>query len=341
MICYATAATYAMLRAGRLVALAVVLLAAQALCPSLAAGGAGLTPVTILPQWQPQAQFAGIYLAKDAGIYEQYGIDMTILRGGPQQPAHLLLAQGKADFATMFLTTGVMLAYQGERLVNLAQLMRHSSLLLVAKKGRGIHAPEDLQGGRISTWGPTFSLQIQAFLRTNGLKVELLPQGESVNLFLRDGVEAVSAMGYNEYHTILNSGLNPDELTVFAMSDHGLDFPEDGLYCLGETYERDPELACNVARATLEGWRLAFAEPEKALDAVMRRVNELNLPSNRVHQRWMLERMQEVMAPKGRFIAGELTREEFMTVARAMREGELIGSIPEYEDFYGGCHEER
>ena len=37
-------------------------------------------------------------------------------------------------------------------------------------------------------------------------------------------------MTYNEYHAIVNAGIDPAELTVFPLADFGLDLAEDGLY---------------------------------------------------------------------------------------------------------------
>jgi NitT/TauT family transport system substrate-binding protein len=68
-------------------------------------------------------------------------------------------------------------------------------------------------------------------LRKYDLTVQVVPQSFSVNLFLRDGVDVASAMWYNEYHTILNCGIDPDELTTFFFHEHGLNFPENGIYC--------------------------------------------------------------------------------------------------------------
>ena len=34
-------------------------------------------------QWVPQAQFAGYFAAKDLGYYEDAGLDVTLLDGGP------------------------------------------------------------------------------------------------------------------------------------------------------------------------------------------------------------------------------------------------------------------
>lgn len=326
-------------RAARSPLLAALLVAA-ALLFALPVAGDALAQArhfTILPQWEPQAQFAGIYMAKEKGFYAKYGLDVTILRGGPKSPTHIDLPKGRADFATMFLATAVKLAADGERIVNLAQIVKRSSLLLIAKKSRGILLPKDLDGKRISSWGPEFTLQINDFLRKNRVAVTTLPQAYSVNLFLRDGVDAVSAMLYNEFHTLLNAGLDEKDLTVFSMAEYGLNFPEDGLYCLRETFEADPKACCDMARATLEGWRYAFANPEETLDVVMREIDAVRLPTNRAHQRWMLARMQDLIAPSGELGAERLTLPEFSSVAGALQKAGMITAIPSYEDFHADC----
>ncbi len=318
----------------RLPALAVFAFAAAFFGPNAFAQARHFT---ILPQWEPQAQFAGIYMAKEKGFYANYGLDVEILRGGPKSPSQTNLVKGKADFATMFLATALKLADEGAPVVNLAQIVKRSSLLLIAKKSRGVLLPKDLDGKRISSWGPEFSIQINDFLRKNRVAVTTLPQGYSVNLFLRDGVDAVSAMLYNEYHAILNTGLDEKDLTVFSMAEFGLNFPEDGLYCLRKTYAADPKACCDMARATLEGWRYAFAHPEETLDVIMREIDAIKLPTNRAHQRWMLARMRDLIAPDGAPGAGALTRPEFTSVAETLQKAGMIDSIPSYEDFHADC----
>ena len=65
-------------------------------------------------------------------------------------------------------------------------------------------------------------------------------------------------MWYNEYHTIINSGLNPDELTTFFFHEHGLNFPEDGIYTLGETFKKDPALAWAFVKAPSRDGSMPF-----------------------------------------------------------------------------------
>lgn len=294
-----------------------------------------LKKASLIPQWEPQAQFAGYYVAKAKGFYEKHGVDMLILRGGPASPPSKLLAEGKAQFGTMFLATAVMERSKGLELVNLAQVMRGSTFLLVARASSNITRPGDFNGKRVSLWGKEFSLQAEEFFKNAGVQVERLPQGFTVDLFLRGGVDAVSAMYYNEYHVLLNSGLDPEDLTLFPLRDYGLDYPEDGIYCLDSTFKADPQLCRAVADASLEGWRYAFEHPEEALDIVMGHVEAARLPTNRMHQKWMLERLREAMLPTaGRQGPGPLLPGEFEAVARALAKAGLLQRPVSFEEFH-------
>jgi len=289
---------------------------------------------TFLPQWLPQAQFAGFYVAQAKGFYKARGIDLTILKGGPDLPAGPALAAGRADFVTLFLAETLKLRDRGLDLVNIAQLVQRSGFILVANRQRGIVRPEDLNGKKVSLW-TDFQTQPLAFFRRYGVEVRPVVQGSTVNLFLRGGVDAACAMWYNEYHTILSAGIDENELTVFFFDRHGLNFPEDGIYARRETCLREPELCRRFVAATLEGWEYAFGHPEEALQIVMKAMEEANVMGNRVHQRWMLNRMRDLMGvgDSGTPL-GVLRREDYRRVAEELEKNGLIKASPPYGDFH-------
>ncbi|WP_035244257.1 ABC transporter substrate-binding protein [Desulfonatronovibrio hydrogenovorans] len=294
----------------------------------------GLQQVRFIPHWVPQAQFAGYYVAKDKGFYARRGLDVEILRGGPDSPASEFLAQGRADFASMFLINGLILRSQGVPVVNVGQMVQRSALMLVAKKDSGIHSPIDLQGRKISVW-PEFAAQPLAFFSRYHLNVTTVHQGYTLNLLLMDGVDAATAMWYNEYYALINSGINANELTTFFLADYGLNFPEDGLYCHESLVRNEPDLVRNFVQASIEGWEYAFNNPEQALDMVMERVNQANLPTNRVHQRWMLDRMKDIIQPAGSDRpAGWLDERDYELVAAELFENEVITHIAPFRKFY-------
>jgi len=239
------------------------------------------------------------------------------------------------DFGTLFLANGIEKRAQGLKLVNLAQIVQRSALMLVAKKALGIHAPADINGRKVGLWGAEFRLQPRAFFHQYHLKVQEVPQSATLNLFLRGGVEVASAMWYNEYHQLLNAGINPEELTTFFMADYGMNFPEDGIYCLEETVNRHPERCRAFVAASIEGWNYAFAHPEEALDIVMGYVQAAQVATDRVQQQWMLARMRDIIQPPGwERPMGTLQEAAYARVAATLKENGLITQIPKFSEFY-------
>lgn len=307
------------------------------------AGGADLSPspddiarVSFIPHWIPQAQFAGIYVAAEKGIYRKHGLEVNILQGGPRKPVGKSMLSGEATFATHFLSSALRLREEGAAVVNLAQITQKSALMLLAFKSR-VKTVQDLAGKRVSVW-PDFTAQPRALFKKYGIDASTLVQGATVNLLLRGAVDAASAMWYNEYHLILNSGVDEDDLTLIFYDEHGLNYPEDGIYCLSDTWRERPDVCKRFARATLEGWERAFSEPEEALAIVMRRTDEARTGTNRAHQRWMLRRMRDVIAPAGGPPAGILAREDYERVASGLISAGIIKAAPPIEEFYVGAH---
>lgn len=325
----------AFFRAFRLPAVAFVLLVLHSgSAPLLAAPP--LKKATLIPLWSPQAQFAGYYVALEKGIYLRHGVDMEILAGGAGNSPVEALQSGRADYAVMWLTTALRHRDAGVRLVNLAQVIRKSSVMLVSMKSGGIASLEGMRGRKVGLWPGDLSIPPVTLFSRRGIHVKPVPLTHTVNLFLRGGIEVTSAMWYNEFHTILNAGVDRSELNVLFLCDEGVNFPEDGIYTLEGTLRKDPELASAIADASLEGWRYAFEHPDEALDIVMAYMLRAHVPANRMHQQWMLSRMRDVIIPDGTagsLPSGTLDSEDYRAAGEAMLGGRLIKAYPLYSDF--------
>lgn len=295
-----------------------------------------LTTVTLLPQWTPQSQFAGYYMALEKGFYRQRGLDVRILRGGPDREPLAWLAGGKTDFITSFLTSALAGRGKGIPVVHLAQVINRSNLMLVAWHGQGIHDIKDLQGRKIQLWEDT-KLGFLLFFKAHNIKPQILPQYYSVNLFLNHGVDACASMYYNEYHRIYQAGINPDEITCFSLHDYAYGFPEDGIYCLKTTLAAKPEVCKALMEASLEGWQYAQQHQEETLDIVMKHVRDAHVPTNRVHMKWMLEKILGSIfpGPKDTWRVGELAPEQYSRTATVMRGLGFIPQAVSYEEFRG------
>ncbi len=317
-----------------LAAKAVLLVMALALLlfpgPSFA-----LEKTSIILQWLPQAQFAGFYMAEEKGFYTDEGVSLTMVQGGPDIIASEWLETGKVDFATMFLSTGL-LKRATIPIINIGQLVQNSALMLITKADSGMTSPKDLDGKKVGLWANEFQIQPRALFKHLGISVTVVPQSSSLDLFLRGGVQAATGMWYNEYNLLFSYGLDYTDLRPFLFRDTELNFPEDGIYTLETTANEKPELCRAVVAATVRGWKYAFEHPEEALDTVMKRMIKKNIPANRAHQRWMLDRMKDIMITENGAPIGVLRQEDFERVKSVLIDTGFMTNAPMFPEFYRG-----
>lgn len=303
-----------------------------ALCLLFSGRAWAFTTVRLALQWVPQAQFAGYYVAFEKGFYLRRGLDVFIVRGGPDRDPLEALQENRADVGTFFLTAALLYRDREIPLVHLGQIVRRSHQTILARRDRDITSLEDLDGRTMSLWGDAFKGAFLALLEDRDVRPRLVPQHYSVNLFRRGHVDACSAMSYNEVHLLHLSGMKEEELVLFDLAREGYDFPEDGLYALPDFVEANPRACRDLVEATLEGWRYAAAHPEEALDIVMTYARLSHTPTNRPHQRWMLETLLPSILEEP---MGHLDEALYEKAASTLKRVGLIGEAPSYGVFRG------
>lgn len=304
------------------------------LCLSLAAQ-AQLPKLVFAPQWLPQAQFAGYYAALEKGFYREAGIEVEIIHPSASIPATAMIASGRADLTSLFLVTAMSVKNQGFDIVNIGQISQHSAILFVTKKSSGINELSQLNGKKIGIWKSGFDEVPKALMAEKKYQVEWVPILSTINLFMMGGIDAMTVMSYNEYDQIINSGLNADEISTFAVADYGFDVPEDGLYCLRSTFEnKKPELQ-KFLQATLKGWDYVAANKTYAIDLVLQNMQLAHLPANRVHQEWMLEKILEMQSVGNKGVGrGELSETDFRKAADILTKRDQVKPKCSFTDFY-------
>ena len=108
--------------------------------------------LTLQLKWVTQAQFAGYYVAKDKGLYEEAGLDVTINPGGPDIAPPQVIAGGGADVIVDWMPSALASREKGVPLVNIAQPFKRSGMMLTCRKDTGITKPEDFRGKTLGVW---------------------------------------------------------------------------------------------------------------------------------------------------------------------------------------------
>ena len=259
---------------------------------------AGQQKLTFMPNWTPQAQFAGFYVAKEKGFYADQGLDLTVkhINGGSSRSVIDYLVGGEADICSFHLISSMIEKGRGKDIVNVLQLSQNSSLMLVS------HTPlnsfQDLNGMKISRWKTGYYEVAEIFCHDYKLNVKWIQFLTSMNLFLSGAVDATLCLSYNEYLNLLFSmGQIPEEQTL-RFSEIGYNFPEDGVYTTREFYENNRAAVEKFNAATKQGWEYARDHRDEALDIVMKYVKENKVATNRIYQGFMLDEILNLQVNK-------------------------------------------
>ncbi len=283
-----------------------------------------------------QVQFAGYIVAQEKGIYKKYGLDISFILGD-RTNAYDILKKNKVTFTTLLLPSALKLYTENAPIVNIGQLLNKSSLVVIAKKSTGIHKMADLRGKKIGILGGDQQIVSDALLKYYKLDVKPVVRGTSMNLFLMNGVDAVLARTYDDYHVLINSGLDSSALISFPLGYTPLNFPEDGIYCLKTTFNANPDLCKKFVSASIEGWQIAVDKPEDAIECAMRYLKKNHQQINLSHMRWVLTSLKQyVNRDKTRQITGYLPEADFRSTAEVLHWLGLLKTIPAYSSFYQG-----
>ena len=238
------------------------------------------------PQWTAQAQFAGYYVAKDMGFYEEEGVNVQIIHPNVTQSAESRLRSHLSHATTLQLAQAVEIVANGVPLVNLLQTSMNSGMVVISRRGKN---PMEQRGAKVGIWAGGFTQLLESVVKEANLPFEWIRAATMVNLYIAGALDAIVAMTYNEYYQVKQAGFNLPENCIYRLADHGYNIQEDGLYVTREYYEKHKELADKFARASRRGWDYAEAHPDQALDIVMRYVDRNHIATNRILQSLMLK----------------------------------------------------
>jgi NitT/TauT family transport system substrate-binding protein len=268
---------------------------------ALVAGAAWAEDVTLQLKWVTQAQFAGYYVAKDKGFYEEEGLNVTILPGGPDVAPTQVIAGGGADVVVDWMPSALAAREKGLPLVNIAQPFKSSGMMLTCLKESGVATPADFKGKTLGVWFggneyPFLNWMNKLGLKTDGTDVTVLKQGFNVDPLLQKQAACISTMTYNEYWQVIDAGVSPDDLVTFKYEDEGVATLEDGLYVMEDKLQ-DPAFAekmVKFVRASMKGWKYAEANPDEAAMIVLE--NDETGAQTENHQKRMMGEIAKLTA---------------------------------------------
>lgn len=290
--------------------------------------------LTFMPQWTPQAQFAGFYMAQEMGFYAQEGLDVEIrhIKANSTESILTQLVSGKVQIAGQQLLQSIIARSDGQKILNVMQITQKSGLWCVSHTP--VSKPEDLQGMKIGRWKSGYSEFCDILETYNKLHINWVPFINGINLYVYGAVDATLCYSFSEYIALqLAIGDIPDN-QVLKFSDFGYECPEDGLYVTEEYYAQNKDAVDKFVRASKKGWEYARTHKKQTLEVVMRICSENHIVTNRAMQEMMLDNYISLQTnpSTGKIDFAPVTLPVYNDVTKALLETGYIVNKPEYKE---------
>jgi NitT/TauT family transport system substrate-binding protein len=278
-------------------------------CGAAALGGSNVD-VSFQLQWTPQAQFAGYFAANDKGYYDEAGLNVKILDGGPTiPPQQVVAAKDGPELGEGWVPKVLVADEAGADLVNIAQVFQRSGTLDVSWKDSNIASPADWKGKRIGAWGFGNQFEMTAAASKAGLAktdYKEVTQDFNMDLLLNRDIDTAMAMTYNELAQLLEKK-NPatgklyslDDLNILSFNDVGTAMLQDHVIARKSWLEgktgsvSNEKIATCFLRASFKGWIYCRDNPSDCVDITLNQGTILG----KGHQAWMMNEINALIWP--------------------------------------------
>ncbi len=221
-----------------------------------------LQPLTLRLHWLPNAEFAGIFAAKDRGWYKEAGIDLQIKNMDYTVSSVDAVLAGNADVGMVEGDVLIKARAAGKPVKAFAASFQKSPFCLMSKKGRGIQTLADLKGKRIAITVPEVVPMLEILLRSQELTlddVEQVRTGIKLHALIDDEVDVYPGFMNDEPFFFRSMGVEVDVMPAFK---YGYTFYSNLCFTTETVIREQPEMLKIFTDVTLRGWKAAFHDPQ-------------------------------------------------------------------------------
>jgi NitT/TauT family transport system substrate-binding protein len=234
----------------------------------------GLDKFSYQTNWRAQAEHGGFYLAKSAGLFKKYGIDIDLRPGGPQQNPSQLLLGGAVDCVMSNSFEAINYVKENLPFLCIASYFQKDPQVIISHPGVGHDSLEALKGkpilvgagGRTSYW---------PFLKARFGYAEEQARPYTFNMapFIADKQMSQQGFVTSEPFAIeKESGIKP---VVHLIADAGFDNYNTTANISRKLVDTKKDVIQRFMNASLEGWAeyIKGGEGTKAANELIRKDN--------------------------------------------------------------------
>jgi NitT/TauT family transport system substrate-binding protein len=232
-----------------------------------------LDKVAFGTNWVAQGEHGGFYQAVADGTYRKFGLDVTIVQGGPNVNNRLLLTVGKLDF---FMSANTLQSFdavqQNVPLVPVAAIFQKEPQVLIAHPGQGIDKFEDLKQLTLFISREGLASYFQWLKADYGFdERRVKPYTFNPQPFLVDKRSAMQGYITSEPFAIeRQAGFKP---RLFLLADQGFDAYSTLIETRRDLVAKRPGVVQRFVDASIIGWYNYIYGDNRAANALIRKHN--------------------------------------------------------------------
>jgi NitT/TauT family transport system substrate-binding protein len=232
-----------------------------------------LDKVSFGTNWVAEAEHGGFYQAVADSTYRKYGLDVTIVPGGPQVNNRLLLLARKIDF---FMSANSLQGFdavaQNIPTVAVAAIFQKDPQVLLAHPDQGIERFEDLKKMTLLISSEGLQSYFQWMRAEYGFSQDKVkPYTFNPQPFLVDKQSAMQGYVTSEPYAVERTGKFKPR--IFLLADYGFNTYSTLIETRREVVEKKPGLVQRFVNASIIGWYNYFYGDNKAANELIRKHN--------------------------------------------------------------------
>jgi NitT/TauT family transport system substrate-binding protein len=246
---------------------------ALVVAPMTPASAQALDKVSFGTNWVAEAEHGGFYQALADGTYKKYGLDVTIVPGGPNANNRILLPVGKIDF---YMSANTLQAFdaveQNVPTIEVASMFQKDPQVLIAHPDQNIKKLIDLKRLTLFISKEGVATYFQWLKADFGFKEEQVkPYTFNPQPFLADKKSAMQGYVTSEPFAIEKQGNFKPK--IFLLANEGFSSYSTLIETRRELVEKKPDLVQRFVDASIIGWYNYIYGDNKAANAIIKREN--------------------------------------------------------------------
>jgi NitT/TauT family transport system substrate-binding protein len=232
-----------------------------------------LDKVSFGTNWVAEAEHGGFFQAVADGTYKKYGLDVTIVPGGPNVNNRILEIAGKLDF---FMAANTLMSFDAVTnkvpVVSVAAVFQKDPQVLLAHPEINSTKLEDLKPLTIFVSKEGMTSYFQWLKSEYGFSEKnVRPYNFNPQPFIATAKSVMQGYVTSEPYSVEKAaGWQP---TVFLLSDYGYDCYSTLIETRQELVDKKPDLVQRFVDASMIGWYNYIYGDNSAANAMIKKLN--------------------------------------------------------------------